>query len=422
MNQRADEIRTLLDDAAYGDVLDALEDLSKAWAAWPRVEALFGLEDWDELPEALEEAMETPGPVGRAEVMRAYVTLYTGELDEAVGLFDAALAAVPEEPDALRGKAVAVRFLGEDADAAADCLKRALAALPQVDADHATPRTMHKRAQCLRDLGILAIEDDDLANAELHWLAASRARPEDGEYLLDLARLYSHLERRDDAVRMAHAAVEATPLLVEAYALASHCLAMDQRFEEAVDAAQQGIDADPEEPFSYANLANTLLLAGKFEESLAAANIAIRLDPTLPDPYQVRAAALDTLGRVDEFPSEDAGFLQQEPALPLFLFGELFATGLSLDDVLAQVAQMSPDDLKRAAEDALQSGLLPEAMRPMVESMMGQLPQLMQQLPALMGGGAPLTEVADQPIQPVITGDDLRSQLRIIDGGKDSDG
>ncbi len=417
------QLAELLDDAAFGEVLDELEDVEEPGALWPRVEALFGLEDWDELEEVLDEAMEDGDPpTGRAAVMLGFTALNRGELTAATAGFDEALALHPADPDALRGRAGVLRMNGDDPSHAESVLRSALAALPHLDSDQNTPRAAHTRALVRRDLGMLALEDADYALAEQHWQAAADAAPEDGEHLLNLARLYAHLDRPDDAAEFAARAAEATPLLVEAYALQAQALAGLRRFDEAIEIGRAGVAVDPEEPFSVAGVAHCQLLSGDFEGALRTCDAAIELDPTLPDAYQIKATALASLQREDEFRQDDAAFLQMEPMLPGFLDGGLFGSGPSLDDVLEQVAQMSPDDLRMAAEHALQSGLLPEAMRPMVESMMGQLPQLLQQLPSLLGGEAPLTEVPPVPSSPVLQGDELRKSLRVIDGGKDSDG
>lgn len=421
-DQRAD-ITQLLYEAAYGDVLDELEDVDEVWAAWPRAEALFGLEDWDELDETLEAAGEGAGiPSERVAVMAGFTAVYRGALEEARGHFDQALTICADDPDALRGRARVLRYLGEDRETAGAPLLAALEVLPAADAPDASPRALHQRAQTLYDLGVLALEDDDYAGTELYWTEAAAARPDDGEHLLDLARLHARLERGDDAAAFALAAVEATPLLVEGYALAAKSLADAGRFEEAIEVAQQGVEVDPEEPFCVVSLAHTLLVAGELERAVETADLAIELDPTIPDPYQTKATALHALGRDAEFRVDDADFLQMTPLLPGFLFGELMPSGLSFDDVLAEVARMSPDDLRRAAEEALQSGLLPEQMRPMVESMMGQLPALMEQLPSLLAGGRPLTEVSPETAGPVLEGADLRRRLKVIDGGKGQKG
>ena len=274
-----------------------------------------------------------------------------------------------------------------------------------------------------------ALDEDDFEAAEAHLRAAHEANPDDPEYLLDLARLLSLTGRVSDAIEAAAQAMERDELLLQAHLLRSQLLGLDGRTDEAINAARDAIELDDEEPYSWIQLAAVLTLRNDHEGALEAAEKAVELDDELVDGHQLRVAALQALGREVQITPQLQARLSEPPDLPDFLYGDRFDPYEQAQEALQEMSEMSPEQIKELTDEVFGMLNLPPALRPMVESMMENLPEMLQQFPGLSKGQIPpeLMSSLGGMMPPMGMGAPAQSapsgppNLQVIPGGKDDD-
>jgi tetratricopeptide (TPR) repeat protein len=107
---------------------------------------------------------------------------------------------------------------------------------------------------------------------------------------------------KDDAASALTAAEELTVIRGDAhdFVLLSICLIELNRLNEALIAAEAALERDSESSFAYYIRSKVLLSLDRFEEALKSAEIAIKIDPTNPYTWGDKGAALQKLNRISE--------------------------------------------------------------------------------------------------------------------------
>ncbi|MEO1269120.1 MAG: tetratricopeptide repeat protein [Myxococcota bacterium] len=422
---RAAQAQTLIDDEAYEEALGLLEGAEDPELVRLRAEALMELEEFEEAEEewdSLDLSFEEPGTDARPWSLRGFLSYYLDEAEEAKAAFDQALKLDGHHVRSMLGRSLVLREMEFDRAALLD-LDRALMVLE--DADEGDEKAQAFRGETHNLKATYALDDEDYEAAEQHLRNACKANPDDPEYLLDLARLLSLTGRVEDAMTTAHQASELDELLLQAHLLRSQLLGLNGRSAEAVQVARDTIELDDEEPYSWLQLAAALTLRNDHEGALEAAERAIALDDELIDGHQLRVASLQALGREVELSAELRARLSEPPDLPDFLYGDRFDPYEQAQDALQEMADMSPDQIKELTDEVFNMLGLPPQLRPMVESMMENLPSMLQQYPGLAKGQIPpdlmsslggmMPPMGAMPSAPAAG----RPNLTVISGGKD---
>jgi tetratricopeptide (TPR) repeat protein len=145
----------------------------------------------------------------------------------------------------------------------------------------------------LRNIGNFERAAQELKRAvELspHWV---RAREE-------LARIYTFLNRYDDALKLADEALGRSPQSPEAWLTRHEVLMVRHRTEEARQAVLKAVGAEPTYPAAYAALGDVYYDVREFEQAEKMLRKAIELDPTQPSYYATLANVCRDQGKNDE--------------------------------------------------------------------------------------------------------------------------
>jgi tetratricopeptide (TPR) repeat protein len=400
------EARQLMEDEEYDEVLALLDGQASEACLCLRAQALLELEEFEDV---LEELAGLEGEPESSEpfTLRGLAHYYLEELQEAQDAFGAAQKLDPTDVAALHGRALVYHAL-EFSRAANLDLDKAMMVLESADFDPEERSALIGQTHNLR-AGFL-IEEGEAGAATDALMAAHAADDTEPEYALDVARITMLQGRVDEALDYAGRAVEIDEYCFEARLLQAQLTALSGDSSGALDLVRATVDLDPEEPYSHIMLATVLSLAGRLAEAVEAADTAIELDPELADGYQLKAAALEALGRHGEIDAVIREFLQEAPDLPGYLFGERFDPYEASNQALAELANMSPGDLQNLAKEVMGTFGMPEALRPMIDQVMGNLPAMLEQL---SGSGLP-----PEAPQKSVSGPPA---LRVIEGGKHDD-
>lgn len=384
-----EQAQELLDDEEYEEALALLEGRDELDLRLIRVEARMELEEFEDAQDDLHEFdfdFDNPGDDPRPWTLKGFLHYYLDETEVGQEAFTQALTIDPQHIRALLGRALLFRDNMEYERAASLDVDRALMLLDGDDLDD-DQRELKGEAYNLR--AGFALEDGDIRQAEADLRAAIEVYDEDPEYHLDLARLLSLKGDAEGAIASAEQAVELDDLLIEGHLLISQLYSLQGKADLALAKVKATLDIDPEEPFSYLQLAAIQTLAGNFEAAIEAADQAQALDPDLVDSYQLKAAALQSLGRQAEITADMQPFLNEPPDLPDFLYGDRIDPYDQAREALGEMADLDQDELQSMVQDMFSQLGLPEALRPMVEQMMQNLPALMAQYPELAQGQLP---------------------------------
>jgi tetratricopeptide (TPR) repeat protein len=196
-----------------------------------------------------------------------------------------------------------------------------------------------ERARALLDLGrtdearamlarILAVEPSDvealvvlsLAQADEPRASLETARrvlsldPENLQGLLLCADACLELNRVNEAVEYARAAVEEAPWLAAAHASLAQSLGRRRgRQDEAVQAARRAIELDPEEPIGYIAAGNIEMARAEWKEAERWYRKALEVDPSDRTAQVNLVTAQESSGRISPAFSEAAALLRLDP-------------------------------------------------------------------------------------------------------------
>ena len=390
-----DQIDELIENEEH-DKLFELFDNAQGEDRWTVLEAALEEELTEDVLERLApltQDPESPGKEAEPWSLKGLAHYYDDEIDDALEAFSAALQINPRHIPALMGRSLVMRELEYDSAAKLD-IGKAQWLLEDVTAETEDEDKRQTKAEVHRVLANMALEDEDIDAARAAFEVATEVGYEDASYPLELARLLSLEGELIEAIEAVNKSVERDDVGLEALLLKSHLLGMAGKNQEAIEVARSAVAIDPEEPYSQAQLASVLLLAGRTQEVLEACDKAIELEPEMPDSYSLKAAALQALGRAEEIDAQWEHFLQEPPDLPGFMYGDNFDPYEEAADTLAELGNMDPNDLMAMANQLFQSGQIPEALRPLMEQAMRDLPAMLQQMPDLMKAMPP--GMADQ--------------------------
>jgi len=376
-----EDVRDLLHDELYEDALEALEGQDSPEACRLRAEALIGLEEFDDALAVLEPLVDgVPDDAQDAEALGliGLCLYYVDELQESRDVLNRALRRDGANITALQARAIVHRDLEFQRASELD-LDRALMVLEDdPDRRDLLGATWNIKAG-------FAIEDENHVGAEAALKKAIAADPEHSEYTLELARLYVVLNRTADALALLDGLLERDNLVIEAWLLKSQILYLTGRADDAHANTRAALEADDAEPYIYVQLGSFALYQQQWLEAIEHADKAIELDSNVVDSYQIKAAALRSLGRDAEIVGDLADLESSTPDLPGFIFGERINPAELAAEALEEAANMDPAQLRGMIEHLFASGQLPEAMRPMVEMTLENLPAILESMPAMTG-------------------------------------
>lgn len=137
----------------------------------------------------------------------------------------------------------------------------------------------------LRLLAKVAGEDGHWRQAEKLLTRALELAPAFNELRLDLSRVFKQLDRLDDAVAMAAAAVEHNPRNRNAHYLHASMLAVTRAYDAALDAYDRATENDHYHPAAWLGKGHLLKTLGRSEEGIAAYRKAIEQRPNFGEVY-----------------------------------------------------------------------------------------------------------------------------------------
>lgn len=256
-----------------------------------------------EAVEPLLRAVRTAPRFPRARENLGQALLMLGKPEEAVAHLEQAARFDPQSAP-VRFKlahALALQGLGEEADRV---YEEAFALEPQRGllaqaGEHLRDGRAGEAEKICREL--LAANPDDVnalrlmakvAGGNGHWRQAekllSRALellPAFNELRLDLSRVYKQLDRLDDAVAMAAAAVEHNPRNRNAHYVHAGMLAVTRAHEAALEAYDRAVERDHFHPAAWLGKGHLLKTLGRGEEGIAAYRKAIEQRPNFGEAY-----------------------------------------------------------------------------------------------------------------------------------------
>ncbi len=135
-------------------------------------------------------------------------------------------------------------------------------------------------------------------------LAAKRGDVNTPEYHSELATLYYHKGRFDDAMKELQAALRLKPDLTEAHKNLAVLYMKKNRFDEAVKELKTTISLKPDFAEAYNDLGSLYLTAGRLEDAIREIQVALRLKPDLADGHKNLASIYIKRNRLDEAAKE----------------------------------------------------------------------------------------------------------------------
>ena len=222
----------------------------------------------------------------REPVAQAFALHQAGRLDDARAAYEAVLAGVPEQFDALHMLGVLAMQTGRPADAV-DLLVRAVRASPR------DPGARNSLGEALRQVGRLEEALREFGEATLQ-------APEFPEPYFNAARVLQLLNRREEAVAALHRASGLRPEWAEAQNSLSAALLEAGQAEEALAAGQRAVALEPSHASARYNVGNALREQGFLDEAAAAYRAAIELEPGFAQAYNNLGNVLKHQGALDE--------------------------------------------------------------------------------------------------------------------------
>jgi len=242
-----------------------------------------------------------------------------GLLDDAARLYDAALAADPEHPDALHLLGVVALQQGRPQQAA-DLILRAIARRPGAAIFHAnlaeTYRVLGRldraSAACrtalqlqphfpesANNLGLVLLAQGQIDEAISSFQTALRQRPDFAMACNNLGNALRSLGDRAGAVAHFRRALKIDPHLAEARSNLGQLLLEQHELHEALVHCREAVRLRPDFPEARNNLGNVLRELGKLAEARACYAEALRLNPSLAMTYNNMGQALQEEAALD---------------------------------------------------------------------------------------------------------------------------
>ena len=213
-----------------------------------------------------------------------------GQLGEAETLYRDALAAQPDNADALHLLGVLASQIGRHEDAV-DLIGRAIAQIGELGGDNS-----HFHANLGLALAGLNRFDEALASYE----RALTARADYAEALCHRGDALRQLGRLDEALASYDQALAARPDYAAAWSDRGNVLKAMRRFDEALASYDRSLVLRPDFAGALSNRAVTLQALERLDEALASADRALAREPASIEALINRAGVLQELRRFDE--------------------------------------------------------------------------------------------------------------------------
>lgn len=182
-------------------------------------------------------------------------------------------------------------------------------------------------------LGMNALEMNDLENAERQFFKAAEYEPGWWEPHAGLLDVYRNSERLAEAMRENLTLCRLVPdeIRPNYYNSLGARFTEQHNFEEAIQAFEKAIELNPHYALPYANLAGSYLRRSEYDTAMLKARAAVDLDPNLPDGHYF-------LGRVSLVRSDfDQALVHLEKAVSLAPVHHLWPTEKEQKSVLASI-------------------------------------------------------------------------------------
>ena len=241
-----------------------------------------------------------PAPGTSATLARAHASLQQGRLAEANALCRSALAAAPDDPDALHLLGLVLKQAGRLGDAEG-LLRRSTVLAPARAEFHAN------HANLLRSLG-------RPRDAELAYRAALQVDPRFRPARLGLARLLAAHGFHSQSEEQCRHLIAANPRDAEAWLALGNALRGAGQMQPAADAMREALAIEPGYAVARHNLGALLTRLGQPEAALYELAQAEQSGLRKPELHLARAQALQELGRLDEAEQALGAGLQLDPA------------------------------------------------------------------------------------------------------------
>ncbi|MGE4064382.1 MAG: tetratricopeptide repeat protein [Rhodospirillaceae bacterium] len=237
----------------------------------------------DEAVKLYEELLAQFPEHGETLQVRGAAELQRGRFEAALGWFDRALAAGPRLAAAHTNRAAALIGLGRYEEALASA-KRALELTP------ASVAAANNAASALNKLGRPAEALEVAARALRHGV-------EDAQLHIHRAESFLSEHRYKDMLAASERSIELNPNLAEAHGHRGHALSQLGRDDEAAASFARSLALFPESAGGHYAQALALQRSRRFDQAIASCDRALALQPLFPEALIVRAAANETLGR-----------------------------------------------------------------------------------------------------------------------------
>jgi Flp pilus assembly protein TadD len=214
--------------------------------------------------------------------LKATKLIQGGDVDGAIVQYKQALGIDPIYADALGDLAAALWIKG-DVSAAADMLKRAVAAAPRDSLFHLNyARVLDKQG--------------DSAGSEHELALAYSLNPKDTTVLIAVARKAMDHKNYDRAVSLLKSATLLAPTNADIRIRLSYALAQTGKSEEAVTQAREAVKLNPQSVTALINLGSSLLLQGQPVDAISTYKQAITLDSKNADAHYLLSNAMQRQG------------------------------------------------------------------------------------------------------------------------------
>ena len=258
-----------------------------------------------------------------------------GDDARALGFYDKAIAANPDDPNGYVGRGAALSGLGRPDEAiphfdkaltldpnhprAAGLRASALDALGRtdeaLDAYEAAVRANPDQAMLRRMRGALLSRVGRHEEALPDFDEAIRLDPNDAASLKDRGGVYNRMGRYDRALADLDAAIRLDPKSAKAFQNRSATHNGLGRYAEAVADCDSALKLDPKNAGALNNRGLALSALGRYEKSLADLTAAVRLQPALASAYFNRGNVYALLGEPDRAESDFDEVIRRQPAL-----------------------------------------------------------------------------------------------------------
>ncbi|MEX3940134.1 tetratricopeptide repeat protein [Paraburkholderia sp. BR10937] len=230
------------------------------------------------------------------------IALGRGQLQEAADLMDRALAQRPESAEYLANRGVVANRLGDPAGAAA-WQRRALALAPGFANAH-------------NNLGNALMELGDLAGAAQHYRRARSLEPQSAHFAFNLGRALEANGENDAALAQFRTAAALDLRDLRTPIHMGRLLRSMERYAEAASCFEAAISREPENVFALFELGYAYDAMHRYEDAIPLYRRAAELKPDGAGIINNLAFALTALARYDEAEIEYRRALALNPDLP----------------------------------------------------------------------------------------------------------